>query len=135
MSDEVTERTYYLIESGLFEKLLKTHFMLAHTLLLFEHLCSHSDRPMFLSARKVCEALGLDRNKLEQYRRKRIIKARAVNGQMMYSAYDLICLLYTSSHRCSGTESFALNCAMLPLTVIRPMTGTGACFFSLFLLR
>ena len=44
MSDEVTERTYYLIESGLFEKLLKTHFMLAHTLLLFEHLCSHSDR-------------------------------------------------------------------------------------------
>ena len=76
MSDEVTERTYYLIESGLFEKLLKTHFMLAHTLLLFEHLCSHSDRPMFLSARKVCEALGLDRNKLEQYRRKRIIKAR-----------------------------------------------------------
>jgi hypothetical protein len=47
---------------------------------------------MFLSARKVCEALGLDRNKLEQYRRKRIIKARAVNGQMMYSAYDLIAL-------------------------------------------
>ena len=42
--------------------------------------------------RKVCEALGLDRNKLEQYRRKRIIKARAVNGQMMYSAYDLIAL-------------------------------------------
>ena len=88
MSDEVTERIYYLIESGLFEKLLKTHFMLAHTLLLFEHLCSHSDRPMFLSARKVCE-----RNKLEQYRRKRIIKARAVNGQMMYSAYDLIALI------------------------------------------
>ena len=62
-------------------------------MLLFEHLCSHSDRPMFLSARKVCEALGLDRNKLEQYRRKRIIKARAVNGQMMYSAYDLIALM------------------------------------------
>ena len=92
MSDEVTERTYYLIESGLFEKLLKTHFMLAHTLLLFEHLCSHSDRPMFLSARKVCEALGLDRNKLEQYRRKRIIKARAVNGQMMYDTYELLAL-------------------------------------------
>ena len=49
-------------------------------------------QPMVLSARKVCEVLGLDRNKLEQYRRKRIIKARAVNGQMMYSAYDLIAL-------------------------------------------
>lgn len=36
---------------------------------------------------------------------------------------------------CSGTESFALNCAMPSLTVIRPMTGTSACFFSLFLLR
>ena len=84
---------YYLVESGALEKLLRTHFMLTQSTLLFEHLLSHSDRPMFLSARKVCEALGLDRNKLEQYRRKRIIKARAVNGQMMYSAYDLIALM------------------------------------------
>ena len=83
---------YYLVESGALEKLLRTHFMLTQSTLLFEHLLSHSDRPMFLSARKVCEVLGLDRNKLEQYRRKRIIKARAVNGQMMYSAYDLIAL-------------------------------------------
>ena len=84
---------YYLVESGALEHLLRTHFLLTQSLLLFEHLLSHSDRPMFLSARKVCEALGLDRNKLEQYRRKRIIKARAVNGQMMYSAYDLIALM------------------------------------------
>ena len=84
---------YYLVESGALEKLLRTHFLLTQSTLLFEHLLSHSDRPMFLSARKVCEALGLDRNKLEQYRRKRIIKARAVNGQMMYSAYDLIALM------------------------------------------
>ena len=83
---------YYLVESGALEHLLRTHFLLTQSLLLFEHLLSHSDRPMFLSARKVCEVLGLDRNKLEQYRRKRIIKARAVNGQMMYSAYDLIAL-------------------------------------------
>ena len=89
---ETTERSYYLVEPMYFEKLLRTHFMLTQSTLLFEHLLSHSDRPMFLSARKVCEALGLDRNKLEQYRRKRIIKARAVNGQMMYSAYDLIAL-------------------------------------------
>ena len=92
MSDNTTERTYCLVESGIFERLLKTYFMQAQSLLLFEHLLGQSDRPMFLSARKVCEALGLDRNKLEQYRRKRIIKARAVNGQMMYSAYDLIAL-------------------------------------------
>lgn len=89
---ETTEKNYYLVESIFFEKLLHTHFKLTQSLLLFEHLCSHSDRPMFLSARKVCEVLDLDRNKLEQYRCKRIIKARAVNGQMMYSAYDLIAL-------------------------------------------
>ena len=52
---------YYLVESGALEKLLRTHFMLTQSTLLFEHLLSHSDRPMFLSARKVCEVLGLDR--------------------------------------------------------------------------
>lgn len=86
-------KEYVLISVGKLEKLLRNNFLLSKGLLAFEYLCSHSDRPMFLSARKVCEALGLDRNKLEQYRRKRIIKARAVNGQMMYSAYDLIALM------------------------------------------
>ena len=37
--------------------------------------------------------------------------------------------------RLSGTLSFALNWAILPLTVIRPMTGTANCFLSLFLSR
>lgn len=49
---ETTERSYYLVESMYFEKLLRTHFMLTQSTLLFEHLLSHSDRPMFLSARK-----------------------------------------------------------------------------------
>ena len=81
---------YYLVESGALEHLLRTHFLLTQSLLLFEHLLSHSDRPMFLSARKVCEVLGLDRHQLEQCRKKRMIRARAVNGQMMYDAYELI---------------------------------------------
>ena len=46
---ETTERSYYLVESMYFEKLLRTHFMLIQSTLLFEHLLSHSDRPMFLS--------------------------------------------------------------------------------------
>lgn len=79
---------YYLVESGALEKLLRTHFMLTQSTLLFEHLLSHSDRPMFLSARKVCEVLGLDRHQLEQCRKKRMIRARTVNGQMLYDAYD-----------------------------------------------
>ena len=92
MSDNTTERTYCLVESGIFERLLKTYFMQAQSLLLFEHLLGQSDRPMFLSARKVCEVLGLDRHQLEQCRKKRMIRARAVNGQMMYDAYELIAL-------------------------------------------
>ena len=82
---------YYLVESGALEHLLRTHFLLTQSLLLFEHLLSHSDRPMFLSARKVC-VLGLDRHQLEQCRKQRMIRARAVNGQMMYDAYELIAL-------------------------------------------
>ena len=49
---------YYLVESGALEKLLRTHFLLTQSTLLFEHLLSHSDRPMFLSSDKVCEVLG-----------------------------------------------------------------------------
>ncbi|WP_419526383.1 hypothetical protein [Alistipes putredinis] len=89
---ETTERSYYLVESMYFEKLLRTHFMLTQSTLLFEHLLSHSDRPMFLSARKVCEVLGMDRHQLEQCRKKRMIRARAVNGQMLYDAYELLAL-------------------------------------------
>lgn len=97
MSSQPPERTYYLVETGTFESLLRTHFALIQSTLLFEHLCSQSDRPMFLSSDKVCEVLGLERTALErtaleQYRRRRTIKARSVNGQMMYSAYDLIAL-------------------------------------------
>lgn len=92
MPSQSPERSYYLVETCAFESLLRTHFMLIQTTQFFEYLLSQSDRPMFLSAHKVCEALGLDRNRLEQYRRKRIIKARSINGQMMYSAYDLLTL-------------------------------------------
>ena len=102
---ETTERSYYLVESMYFEKLLRTHFMLTQSTLLFEHLLSHSDRPMFLSARKVCEVLGMDRHQLEQCRKKRMIRARAVNGQMFYDAYELIALRNTSTAGSCGRPS------------------------------
>ena len=92
MSNHTTEPTYYLVNTKSFEELLRTNFKLSQSTLLFEYLCSQSDRPMFLSAGKVRKVLSLTREQLEQSRRKRIIKARAYNGQMMYSAYDLIAL-------------------------------------------
>ena len=96
---------YYLVESGALEKLLRTHFMLTQSTLLFEHLLSHSDRPMFLSARKVCEVLGLDRHQLEQCRKKRMIRARTVNGQMLYDAYELLALTELSTAGRRGRPS------------------------------
>ena len=82
---------YYLVESGAWRNCsARIHADTIHT--AFEHLLSHSDRPMFLSARKVCEVLGLDRHQLEQCRKKRMIRARTVNGQMLYDAYELLAL-------------------------------------------
>lgn len=58
MSSQPPERTYYLVETGTFESLLRTHFALIQSTLLFEHLCSQSDRPMFLSSDKVARCWG-----------------------------------------------------------------------------
>ena len=77
---------YYLVGTHEFEHLLRTNYLLAQSTLLFQHLCSQSDRPMFLSARKVCEVLGIDNNQLEQCRKRRLIKARAFQQQFMYDA-------------------------------------------------
>ena len=45
-----------------------------------------------LEVSEVCEVLGLDRHQLEQCRKKRMIRARTVNGQMLYDAYELLAL-------------------------------------------
>ena len=90
MSSQPPERTYYLVETGTFESLLRTRFALIQSTLLFEHLCSQSDRPMSL-IRISCEVLGwnaLHWNNIVVG----ALSSRSVNGQMMYSAYDLIAL-------------------------------------------
>ena len=81
---------YYLVESGALEKLLRTHFMLTQSTLLFEHLLSHSDRPMYLTARGVCEVLGISETELDESRLKRLIRAKVVQHRMMYDLYDLV---------------------------------------------
>ena len=83
---------YYLVESGALEKLLRTHFMLTQSTLLFEHLLSHSDRPMFLSARKGLRGAGSGPSPARTMPQKRMIRARTVNGQMLYDAYELLAL-------------------------------------------
>lgn len=91
MQEEAIQE-YYLIETKQFEELLRRNFMLSQSVLIFEYLCSKSDRPMFLSAQGVCEVLGIDARQLEESRQKRIIKAKVYQRQMMYEAYDLVAL-------------------------------------------
>ena len=85
-------KEYVLISVGKLEKLLRNNFLLSKGLLAFEYLCSHSDRPMFLSAEGVCEVLGITRDELDEHRLKRQIKAKVFQRQMMYSLYDLVLL-------------------------------------------
>ena len=89
------------------EHLLRTHFLLTQSLLLFEHLLSHSDRPMFLSARKVCEVLGLDRHQLEQCR-------------LLPSSPAALCLLLFPFCHKGGTMS-SLDASVYLLVIAYPL--------------
>lgn len=57
-----TSARYVLLEAERLETLVRTNYLLSKSLLAFEHLCSHSDRPMYLTARGVCEVLGARRS-------------------------------------------------------------------------
>ena len=81
---------YVLLEADRLETLVRTNYLLSKSLLAFEHLCSHSDRPMYLTARGVCEVLGISETELDESRLKRLIRAKVVQHRMMYDLYDLV---------------------------------------------
>lgn len=85
-------KKYVLIETQRLETLLRNDFVLAKTVLAFEYLCQHSDRPMYLRAEGVCEVLGITAEQLDECRIKRIIPAKVFQRQMMYNLYDLVTL-------------------------------------------
>ena len=71
---------YVLLEAERLETLVRTNYLLSKSLLAFEHLCSHSDRPMYLTARGVCEVLGISETELDESRLKRLIRRSSSTG-------------------------------------------------------
>ena len=79
-----TSARYVLLEAERLETLVRTNYLLSKSL------CSHSDRPMYLTARGVCEVLGISETELDESRLKRLIRAKVVQHRMMYDLYDLV---------------------------------------------
>ena len=88
----VKHDAYVLIEAGQLETLMRNTYLLSKSLLAFEYLCSHSDRPMYLTAKGVCEVLEITEPELDECRIKRLIRVKVIQKQMMYSIYDLVML-------------------------------------------
>ena len=85
-------KEYILISVGKLEKLLRNNFLLSKGLLAFEYLCSHSDRPMFLRIKGVCEVLEITEEQLEACVLKQLVKPVVFQQQMMFSMYDVVFL-------------------------------------------
>lgn len=86
------ERSYVLIDAERLETLMRRNYALGKSLLAFEYLCSHSDRPMYLTAQGVCEVLEITQEELDECRLKQLLKVKIYRKQMMYSLYDLVIL-------------------------------------------
>lgn len=89
-NDDTNE--FVLISTEKLGKLLRNNYLLAKGLLAFEYLCSHSDRPMFLRVKGVCEVLEITEEQLEECVLKLWIKPVVYQQQMMYSLFDVVAL-------------------------------------------
>ena len=99
METKQSPRIYRLVFPQQLERLIKTNFLLSKSLLLFEYLCSQSDEPFFLTADVACEVLGIRPETLTRYRQKRLIRPKIYRRQFLYSAYDLLMLVYRINQR------------------------------------
>lgn len=99
MEPKQNPRIYRLVPSEQLERLIKTNFLLSKGLLLFEYLCSRNDEPLFLTAEAACEVLGIHPETLTRYRQKRLIRPKIYRRQFLYSAYDLLMLVYRINQR------------------------------------
>lgn len=109
MENKQNPRIYRLVPSEQLERLIKTNFLLSKSLLLFEYLCSQSDEPLFLTADAACEVLDIRPETLTRYRQKRLIRPKIYRRQFLYSAYDLLMLVYRINQR-----NLQMRCGVLP---------------------
>lgn len=121
---------YVLLEADRLETLVRTNYLLSKSLLAFEHLCSHSDRPMYLTARGVCEVLGISETELDESRLKRLIRAKVVQHRMMYDLYDLVQLAERLCRR-----RLQRRCRTFPASSRHPQETTDVSVSSHLVLR
>lgn len=91
-TDEMSSKRYVLIETGKLEELIRQNYLLSKSVLAFEYLLGHSDRPMYLAVRGVLEVLGITEAELDECRIKRLIRVKVVQKQMLYNLFDLVML-------------------------------------------
>lgn len=84
------ETRYVLVETEKLEELIRANYLLSKSVLAFEYLLGHSDRPMYLSVAGVLEVLGITEAELDECRLKRQIRVKVVQRQMLYNLYDLV---------------------------------------------
>ena len=99
MENKQNPRIYRLVPPEKLGRLLKTNFLLSKGLLLFEYLCSQNDEHLFLQAHAAREALHIRPETLTRYRQKRLIRPKIYRRQFLYSAYDLLMLVYRINQR------------------------------------
>lgn len=90
--EEQPDKSYILIDAGQLEELIRMNFILSKSVLAFEYLLGHSDRPMYLGVDGVLEVLGITEAELDESRLKRLIRVKIVQKQMLYNLYDLVML-------------------------------------------
>lgn len=99
MEPKQNPRIYRLVPSKQLERLIKTNLLLSKGLLLFEYLLHQSDEPLFLTADAACKVLDIRSETLTRYRPKRLIRLKIYRRQFLYSAYDLLMLVYRINQR------------------------------------
>lgn len=88
----MSSKRYVLIETGKLEELIRQNYLLSKSVLAFEYLLGHSDRPMYLAVSGVLEVLGITEAELDECRIKRLIRVKVVQKQMLYNLFDLVML-------------------------------------------
>lgn len=74
-------------------QLLKRCYRASYMVLLLEYVCHQRQVQFLLSASEICEVLGMKPEQLEEYRKRKWIKASSqIKGRLVYRAYDVAVL-------------------------------------------
>lgn len=74
-------------------QLLKKCYRASYMVLVLEYVCHQKQVQFLLTANEICEVLGMKPEQLEEYRKRKWIKASSqIKGHLVYRAYDVAVL-------------------------------------------